>query len=573
MTGLLVSASVLGATTVVLSQNVGGTIVAYADETGNTETSKNVVADKTSTRSITLHKYEVKDLSEVGERGTGSKEEVDKKPLPGIKFKAIRVKALPGKSLTNGKTAKEGVDYEVDGTFEAVTLTTDDKGEAVLDLGKGTANDGIYLVTELADDREGENVSHAMTPVDPFFVYVPQTNREDLGSLIYDVNVYPKNILKTLLDPNKTVEGGEGFSIKAGEKFNWELEANLPAGLFQTASHDMVIDIYDESGKIVEQREVKKGDPIYGQYYRIKDTLVKDLKLDSIVVQGKTADGEWTDMTADNYKATVDGEEATSSTTEKEKKVEVSLTENGMKHVTDEKYTQIRVVVTTHSEKDFNGVISNDFEVEYLMPGQPPVSPVHPPVQPEYYTGGFDIEKTAEDTKKVLAGAEFYISASKEEADKGIYIAENGKSYGEGSVEVAEAAAQAAGTTLLKATTNDKGFAEFNGLALNWFNDSNANGKQDENEPSLTKEDINRSYWLVETKSPAGYELLKTPVEIKVDLSTENNEKIEATIVGKPKTELPFTGGQGTTLMVAVAMGAIVMGTAIVIIDKKRRAQ
>ena len=58
---------------------------------------------------------------------------------------------------------------------------------------------------------------------------------------------------------------------------------------------------------------------------------------------------------------------------------------------------------------------------------------------------------------------------------------------------------------------------------------------------------------------------------MKVDLSTADNALVELDIVDKPKTDLPFTGGEGTTLLIAIALGAITIGTATMGIDKKRR--
>ena len=85
-------------------------------------------------------------------------------------------------------------------------------GLSKANLGSGNAADGIYLVTELEDDR---GVSPAVAkPADPFFVQVPQTDRDDLGSLIYDVVVQPKNIMESLLEPDKTVEEGKGSPLK-----------------------------------------------------------------------------------------------------------------------------------------------------------------------------------------------------------------------------------------------------------------------------------------------------------------------------------------------------------------------
>ncbi|MBM9834916.1 cell wall protein, partial [Enterococcus faecalis] len=60
-----------------------------------------------------------------------------------------------------------------------------------------------------------------------------------------------------------------------------------------------------------------------------------------------------------------------------------------------------------------------------------------------------------------------------------------------------------AGVTLLKATSNDQGLAEFNGLELNWYTDTDGDGQQDiGTEPTFAKEDIKRDYWVVETKAP-----------------------------------------------------------------------
>ena len=85
-----------------------GTLSAYAATTGP-------VADNTSPRSITLWKYEVKDLSELGDRGDGEMDDtVTKTPLAGIKFRIQRVTAIGDAALTNPLDQKEGTDYTID---------------------------------------------------------------------------------------------------------------------------------------------------------------------------------------------------------------------------------------------------------------------------------------------------------------------------------------------------------------------------------------------------------------------------------------------------------------------------
>lgn len=526
--------------------------------------SDNPVADETSTRSITIWKYEVKDVSEIGNPGDGKESDVDKNPLSGVKFEIKKVKALEGKSLTNPLKQSEGTDYTV---LETVgTITTATNGNAKIDLGKGIAADGIYLVTELADDRIAK-------PADPFFVYVPQTDRNDHSSLIYDVQVQPKNILNALLEPEKTVEGSEGYSIKAGNSFNWEAQANIPEGLYQVASRDMVISpVYNKDGEVIADIPVAKDTEIYADYFTMSDTLVKELLIDGVKVQAKTDDGEWTDLVFNtDYEITVDGVKQTTapitSSANAEKKVEMSLTQAGMKKVNTSDYTKIRTVYTTHTKEDYNGVITNHFSVSYLTPGMKPIEKENSK-DPELYTGGFDIEKTAEDKdapNNKLAGAEFMLAESKDNAEKEIFIASNGKSYTKNET-------LPDGVTFLKSTSNEQGFAEFNGLLLNWYDDKNENGKQDIDEPTFSDHaQIQKNYWVVETKAPLGYELLKAPQEVTVTLQTEDNAKIELNVVDKPKTDLPFTGGEGTMLLVVIAIGAITLGTVTIAIEKKRR--
>ncbi|EGO6609462.1 SpaH/EbpB family LPXTG-anchored major pilin [Enterococcus faecalis] len=522
------------------------------------------IADETSTRSITLWKYAVSDTSELGNEGTGSAVEVNKDPLPGIKFTVKKVEAIGNATLVNGLVAKEGRDYNIIDTLD--TITTDENGMAKVELGVGTKVDGIYLLEELDDDRVAK-------PVDPFFVIVPQTNRENQSSLIYDVEVQPKNIVESLLNPDKTAEEGKGFSIKAGMPFKWEASANIPSGLYTVINQDMIISpVYNELGEIVADLNVSTGDEIYANYYRITDELVKELLLDDVKVEALDTTGSWNGLEFNkDYSVVVNGEEQTETPITDEsddvKKVVVSLTETGMKKVTKASDEKIRVVYTTHVDKDYNGMITNHMDVSFLTPGLKPVTKPSTS-DPEYYTGGFDIEKTA--TDKVapynkLSGAEFHIADSKANADKGIYLASDGKSYD------SQLTTMPTGIEFLTAVSDASGLASFNGLVLNWYDDDNNNGKQDPDEPTYNKEDIKKSYWVVETKAPAGYQLLKEAQKVVVDLSTAGKDLIELEVKDTPNTKLPFTGGEGTKLIVSIALGAIAIGIVAIGVDKKRR--
>lgn len=554
---------------------IAGSLPAYAATTSP-------VADDFSERAITIWKYEVKDLSELGNRGDGEKDEsVAKAPLAGIKFRIQRVipqtSATGEVALTNPLIQKEGTDYTIDSAFGEQIITTGSDGSARVFLGTDTHADGIYLVTELADDR-GESPSVAK-PADPFFVQVPQTDRDDRGSLIYDVEVQPKNIMESLLEPDKTVEEGKGFSNKAGNHFTWEANASLPSGLYQVVSQDMILSpIYDKEGNLLADRPVTAGEEIYADYYTIRDTLNGAILLDDLTVNVKSENGDWTalDLGTD-YTVTLNGVDVTAhpitNFSSDEKAVAVNLTNEGMKKIATNDNTNIQVVFETHTDKDFNGTILNHMDVDYLSPGLEPVEvPSTPEEDPEYYTGGFDIKKTAEDETKLLAGAEFHLAVSEDDAKANKFLASDGQSYTLNN-DGTTTPNMPGGVELLTATSDDQGLAEFNGLELNWYTDTDGDGQQDiGTEPTFDADQIKRDYWIVETKAPEGYELLKAPQQITVNLATENNDTIEATIVNESITDLPFTGGSGTTMLIVIAIGAITIGTAAVVIDKKRQA-
>lgn len=599
---LVVTTSLLGSVGVGLSSVVlGDAIVAQAETVSKDTTKFGVpIGDKTSSRTVTVKKYSIKDSSGYGEEGTGEEATVDPTkatPLPGIKFKVQRVKPVGDASLTDPMTQKVDTDYTVDTTFTEQTITTDASGNATIDISAGLtsgsmdANDGIYLFTELDDDRGVE--PKVQKPADPFFVYVPQTHREKTDSLIYDVVVQPKNQLESLLKPDKTVEGDKKYSIKAGQSFNWEATANVPDGLYSVASKDMTIEpIYDAAGVEVPggKLTVAAGDAIFGDFFTFTDAISDKLAIQNVVLQGqKDGSTTWEDFDfGTDYTVKVNGTVATAPVTAAAgttNTVEVSVVKPAAASATNpvgmqkvQGYKKVRVVYTTLADKDFNGSIANEFDVKYQVPGG---KPVEKPSEnnPKYYNGGFNVVKTAEDTKDALAGAEFHIAETEDNARKNIFIAENGKSYGKadgtGTVKDAQDAAIADGTTLLVSTSDADGKAVFNGLKLIWFTDTNNNGKQDAGEPTFTNEsDIKKDYWLVETKAPTDYELLKVPVKVTVDLNSINNTTIEAgaiNVIDKKKTKLPFTGGQGTALLVAIAIGTITVGTAVITVEKKRR--
>lgn len=530
------------------------------------ETIDNAIANETSRRSLTIWKYAITDFSELEPRGDGTITNPDRELIPGINFKVERVRKLPsGSSLTDPKQQQLGTDYEIDPTFNAQTITTDTSGKATLDLGIGRANDGIYLITELPDERTGANLAATdgkkiETAVYPFFVHIPQTSRTDLSSLIYDVQVEPKNILEDLLHPDKTFNDKKGDSVQAGQPIRWELTTNIPAGLWQIASQTGTIDILDAAGQTVDTVEMIAGQPIVYRdtsgllqpNFSMVDELNSDLTYvpDSAKMQVRQAGGEWTDLAPADYTVSFDAEANRLTTT---------LTEAGLIKAGSvaNGYTDIRTVLTTHVPEYWNNIVENTFTVNHQIPGQRPKSTTPPETtNPKYYTGGFDIEKISENSGTGLPDAEFKIAISESNANNKIFIASNGNSY-------AEDANLPSGVTFLTSTSDANGQATFDGLALDWTDANNNN--------YVENSEVARDYWVVETQAPAGYELLKAAQRVTVDLTTADDASIELRVTNKPQTSLPFTGGIGRNLIIAIALAAIIFGTTVVIIQKKRK--
>ena len=78
------------------------------------------------------------------------------------------------------------------------------------------------------------------------------------------------------------------------------------------------------------------------------------------------------------------------------------------------------------------------------------------------------------------------------------------------------------------------------------------------------------TYYLVETKAPAGYNQLTGPVEVPVNGATQLTAT--AKVENKAGTELPSTGGMGTTIF--YVLGAVlVVGAGVLLVTKKRMSQ
>ncbi|WP_081166910.1 SpaH/EbpB family LPXTG-anchored major pilin [Lactococcus garvieae] len=546
---------------------------AFLDNVTVAHADSQAISDNTSNRSITLTKYAIQNEGQLGAPGDGTKWDNPDNlaTLKNVKFKLVRVKALDGgQPLVDTTTAVEGTDYKIDTDFTPMEAATDADGQFTFDLGKGKANDGIYMLVE--EDSTGviNNTTGAATTIKykaiPAFIYVPMTNRQTQSGLIYDVNVYPKNEEDTPLNPVKTIDGTNGESLVAGQVYEWDAAFDInPSDIFYTATEDSFIEGLDPNTDYTEPGStgghVHKGDKVYMDYLKVSDNLNPNQNLLSVDMQVKDKDNNWISLEQDKDYTFLDG----ANEMKPAGKNTVQLTQSGMEKVGKMTgATQMRVVYKAQVNEGWDGEIKNTFSVDDKSPGLKPDHDTNPDI-PKYYDGGFDLHKVDENGDN-LSGAEFYIATSEENARAGKYLASDDKSYAEGT-DLPE------GVHFLTTTSDAQGHANFDGLPLTWYEDVNGNGKQDMDgtEPTFADADIQRDYWVVETKAPSGYELVKDPIKVTVNLNTASDTSWEATIENKKQSDLPFTGAKGTTLMVSIAIGAIALGTAAVVIDKKRR--
>ncbi len=84
-----------------------------------------------------------------------------------------------------------------------------------------------------------------------------------------------------------------------------------------------------------------------------------------------------------------------------------------------------------------------------------------------------------------------------------------------------------------------------------------------------------RSYWIVETKAPKGYEMLVEPIEVHV--KSVSTTVVTDVIKNVPKNagfKLPLTGASGASSIIMVAgLLLLVVGTSAVVVSRRKRGQ
>ncbi len=450
----------------------------------------------------------------------------NKNPLANIQFDIYYVGALAdyadGKLDIGPKPTEADIEKYTQGD-PLVTLTTNKEGFATYNFG---SVDGVYLVIE----RSNEMIE---MPVSPFFLQLPYPNSE--GGLDYTVNVYPKNtvtIEDVVIVKDVTQIDNDHGTYPVGQNHTWIIRSSIPAGLATGLKYEITDTLnyqltYTGNVKVtVSEKTAPAGVDL--------ETLIESEDYFLTVIPG---------MDAENHEIT---------------SFKVALTANGMKKIAAIHGSEPEVRVY------FDAYIDSDAILGTTIPNQAHISYENnvgidfekDSDIPEVHTGGLKVNKVDGGNGKPLGGAIFKIArmaSSEEVAAETFEILKVGEMEWKVVYVDFYTTEDMSGEKVIEVTTGDDGVALLYGLAFG-------------------------EYYLVETQAPAGYNKLPTPVNVTVNgishLDDDGNspdvdEGDSVTVENSTGTELPSTGGSGTT-MLYIAGSILILGALVLLVTKRR---
>lgn len=440
----------------------------------------------------------------------------------------------------------------------SVTLKADKDASAISEWLTKQVKTKTLAATQTQDKVKSSEVTFSALPYGYYYVTSTVGTVATIDSTTPNVNVVDKNQKPTWDNKNPDSEETPGKVI---------VNADGTKSTINSANYGDTVN-FSVAVNAVSYTKNAAGDTKLVTYYHIKDTL---------------SDGF---DAATNIKVTVGDKELVKDT-------DYTLTQNGKNFTVDvpfgEKYGSNAVINVTYTATINNSAVLagngnlNTANFTYSTddkndPSNPPYDPTNPkdpsypskPTDPTYndenqkttttYVYALGIKKVDEQGN-ALKGAEFTVSnISAKKTAAGVY-------------EYCAAGTEGAVTQF---QTNDDGILIIKGLAAG-------------------------DYSVKEVVAPEGYNLLKDAISVKADIQetsnytttittykdaegnvtstqVENGTSEETTVsdkvvplvvVNRAGTELPSTGGMGTTLFYALG-GVLVTGAAILLVVKKR---
>ena len=451
-----------------------------------------------------------------------------KMPLANIEFELYQVATMAdlesGKVILGEKPTEEDIaNYKQNAPI--AVLKTDVQGFATYNFTENDMPDGVYMIVE--------RYSAATTgPVEPFFIIVPGTTPSGDG-YAYTITVNPKNTTEQGPDIQKDVTklDNNHDSYNVNEEHTWIIRGGVPAGIGNATK-------YEISDTIDYRLTYQKGSPIVklatkeGTELDLNAGIHYTLSEGTTVVEGRTVDC-----------------------------FRVSLTSAGMTYVAQNlgsgsAIPEVRVY--------YNAIINSNASMGEEIPNQAHLDYTNSAGvdydadsdEPEVHTGGTNILKT-DAAGNVLEGAVFKI-ARKAMADESAadVLTVDGETI-EIVFEDFYMTSDLSGEMVTEVTTDAEGKAVIYGLAYG-------------------------TYYIVETKAPAGYNLLTAPIKVEIHAAShltevdgvmdQDGNVIDNTVkVINTRFVLPETGGVGTSVFTVTGFAIIATGATLIAMNSKKK--
>lgn len=450
--------------------------------------------------SLTIHKYYMDTLPDPGTPATGLEDATqvpaDAKPLDGVEFTITKVLD----ESTDVQTAQPDLANPVE-----ISVTTAGGGLAVFN----NLPAGIYKVVESPNSSVAQKA-------DDFFVSVPMTNPDGDG-WIYDVHVYPKNVMKEqpVIDKFVSSDGNKHSGGSIGDEVTWIITPTIADDMADSQKYT-VKDAIDKAnlcyvtGSLEVYLVSPDGTktPFDPKYYTVEepnDVNGYTLTID-VLEEGR--------IEAANVLPAVDGVYPKFS-------MEFKTTINENAPLGQPIYNGANLEYTNGVGQDKNPTVPDD-------------------QKPGVHTGGINIEKQDAKTAALLDGAKFKIYKSEADAKAQTNAVKDPLDH----------------TKDWEVTTTG-GKVSFNGLAYG------ADGQ--------TATDGFSEYWIVETQAPTnGYNLLKAPVKVTVNASS-HEEANKIVVKNNKGFTLPITGGSGTIMFTVIGVVIILGAITLLAVTRKKK--